>query len=176
MPKIRKSHPPSLKAQGGHGGHQGTQDGGPDRADVRHRLKTSAHGSILPIRGSPSNSSANCWECRARFTIISRSRESVENLRLIRQLDQLYMKSPFFGSRKRAAEIVNPNGLQVSVGDLPATVQFAGKVGSGLYQVNVVIPENLPDGDHLLVARIGGQSTQTIAALGAVYVTVKRSD
>ena len=29
--------------------------------------------------------------------------ESVENLRLLRQLDQLYLKRPFFGSRKIAA-------------------------------------------------------------------------
>jgi len=31
--------------------------------------------------------------------------ESAENLRLMRQLDQLYMKLPFFGSRKMAVEL-----------------------------------------------------------------------
>jgi hypothetical protein len=31
--------------------------------------------------------------------------ESVENLRLMRQLDELYLKCPFFGSRKIAVEL-----------------------------------------------------------------------
>ena len=31
--------------------------------------------------------------------------ESAENLRLLRQLDQLYLKLPFFGSRKMAVEL-----------------------------------------------------------------------
>jgi putative transposase len=36
--------------------------------------------------------------------------ESAENLRLIRRLDQLYLKRPFFGSRKMAVELeVNAN-------------------------------------------------------------------
>ena len=41
-----------------------------------HRLRTSVDGSIPPIRGSAFNSSANCWECRARPTITSRSRKA----------------------------------------------------------------------------------------------------
>ena len=40
--------------------------------------------------------------------------ESAENLRLMRQLDELYMKLPFFGSRKMAVELASianaPNG------------------------------------------------------------------
>ena len=31
--------------------------------------------------------------------------ESAENLRLLRALDQLYLKLPFFGSRKMAVEL-----------------------------------------------------------------------
>ena len=31
--------------------------------------------------------------------------ESAENLRLMRQLDELYLKCPFFGSRKMAVEL-----------------------------------------------------------------------
>ena len=31
--------------------------------------------------------------------------ESAENLRLLRRLDQLYLKRPFFGSRKMAVEL-----------------------------------------------------------------------
>jgi putative transposase len=39
--------------------------------------------------------------------------ESAENLRLLRRLDQLYLKRPFFGSRKMAVELeVNRNRLQ----------------------------------------------------------------
>jgi putative transposase len=39
--------------------------------------------------------------------------ESAENLRLLRQLDQLYLKRPFFGSRKMAVELeVNRKRIQ----------------------------------------------------------------
>jgi putative transposase len=31
--------------------------------------------------------------------------ETAENLRLMRQLDKLYLKCPFFGSRKMAVEL-----------------------------------------------------------------------
>src|SRR5271155_4910790 len=134
MPKVRKSHPPSLKAKVAveaikahktaaqiaqmFGVHP-TQVGGwkkqalaglPDlrqwpRADPPagrhregrtlqtdrpiesgvglsqkkswpHRLKTSGHGLIPPIRASTFNSSANCWECRARPTITGRSQKT----------------------------------------------------------------------------------------------------
>jgi hypothetical protein len=37
--------------------------------------------------------------------------ESAENLRLMRRLDQLYMKRPFFGSRKMAVELEWPGGM-----------------------------------------------------------------
>src|SRR5208282_5700150 len=122
MPKVRKSHPPSLKAKVaveaikahktaaqiaqmfgvhptqvggwkkqalaglpdlfGNGREQMRQQADADQGRALqtdrptesgvglsqkkswpHRLKTSAHGSIHDIRGSPSNSSANCWEC-----------------------------------------------------------------------------------------------------------------
>lgn len=45
--------------------------------------------------------------------------------------------------------------LTVEIGGLPATVPFAGIVGSGLYQVNVVVPD-LPPGDASVVLKIGG--------------------
>ena len=39
--------------------------------------------------------------------------ESAENLRLLRQLDQLYLKRPFYGSRKMAVELeVNRKRIQ----------------------------------------------------------------
>jgi transposase-like protein len=40
------------------------------------RLKTAAYGSIPLIRDSPSNGSANCWECRARPSTTSHSRRA----------------------------------------------------------------------------------------------------
>ena len=133
MPKIRKSHPPSLKAKVaveaikahktaaqiaqvfgvhptqvggwkkqalaglpdifGNGREQMRQQADADKDDLYkqigqlkveldflkkkswpHRLKRNAHGSIHDIRGSACNSSANCWECRAQPTTISRNR------------------------------------------------------------------------------------------------------
>jgi len=42
---------------------------------------------------------------------------------------------------------------------MPATVSFAGIVGAGLYQLNVVIPP-AGSGDLPLLATVGGASTQ----------------
>jgi uncharacterized protein (TIGR03437 family) len=58
--------------------------------------------------------------------------------------------------------------VTVTVGGVNATVDFAGLVGAGLYQINIVVPD-LPNGDHEVVATIGGQSTQTGA-----FITVQR--
>ena len=49
----------------------------------------------------------------------------------------------------------------IKVGGIAATVQFAGLVAPGQYQFNVVIPQNLPDGDQSIVATYNGQTTQT---------------
>lgn len=48
---------------------------------------------------------------------------------------------------------------QVTIGGMPATVSFAGIVGAGLYQLNVVIPP-AGSGDLPLLATVGGASTQ----------------
>ena len=48
----------------------------------------------------------------------------------------------------------------VTVGGLPATVQFAGLISPGLYQFNVVLPASLPSGDNSLTATYNGLSTQ----------------
>ena len=53
----------------------------------------------------------------------------------------------------------------VSIGGVSATVTFAGLVGSGLYQVNVVVPASLPAGDAAVVATVGGQQSQANAFL-----------
>ena len=57
----------------------------------------------------------------------------------------------------------------VTVGGLPAAVQFAGLVTPGLFQFNVVIPPGAPSGDNAIVATIGG------AATPAMLITVQGS-
>ena len=52
------------------------------------------------------------------------------------------------------------NDATVIIGGLPATVQFAGLVEPGLYQLNVTIP-SLPNGDAAIIATVGGVQTQS---------------
>lgn len=49
---------------------------------------------------------------------------------------------------------------QVTIGGMQATVTFAGIVGAGLYQLNVIVPA-AGSGDQLLRATVGGASTQS---------------
>jgi uncharacterized protein (TIGR03437 family) len=49
--------------------------------------------------------------------------------------------------------------LQVTIGGVPATVQYAGITDPGVYQVNVIVPQ-LANGDQAIVATIGGVSSQ----------------
>jgi uncharacterized protein (TIGR03437 family) len=48
----------------------------------------------------------------------------------------------------------------VTIGSLPATVQFAGLIGAGMYQFNVVVPLGAPDGDNSVTAAYGGFNSQ----------------
>ena len=57
------------------------------------------------------------------------------------------------------APIVDLTKLQVTIGGLPATVQYAGVTYPGVYQVNVIVPQ-LANGDQTVVATIGGVSSQ----------------
>jgi uncharacterized protein (TIGR03437 family) len=57
------------------------------------------------------------------------------------------------------------NTVTVTIGGTPADVLFAGLVGAGLYQINVRVPASLPDGDQLVVAAVGGLTTQANARL-----------
>jgi uncharacterized protein (TIGR03437 family) len=52
------------------------------------------------------------------------------------------------------------SSVQVSIGGVNVPVGFSGLVGPGLYQFNVIVP-NLPAGDALVMATIGGISTQS---------------
>ena len=66
-----------------------------------------------------------------------------------------------------AAKLTNP--ITVRIGGVPAEVQFAGLSGAGLYQLNVKVPDTLPDGDAPVVAETGGVRTQDNA-----FITVKQ--
>jgi uncharacterized protein (TIGR03437 family) len=57
-----------------------------------------------------------------------------------------------------AAPLVN--FVTVTIGGKTAKVPFSGLSGSGLDQLNVTIPSDLPDGDATLVATVLGSSTQ----------------
>jgi uncharacterized protein (TIGR03437 family) len=57
--------------------------------------------------------------------------------------------------------------LSVTIGGAEATVQYAGIVLPGLYQINAVVPQ-VADGDQPIVARIGGASSQ-----GGVSIPVR---
>lgn len=48
----------------------------------------------------------------------------------------------------------------VTIGGKSAVVAFAGLISPGLFQFNVVVPPDVPDGDLALVATYGGSSTQ----------------
>jgi uncharacterized protein (TIGR03437 family) len=49
----------------------------------------------------------------------------------------------------------------VQIGGAAATVQFAGLVLPGLYQLNVIVPASAPDGDNAVVATFNGVTTQS---------------
>jgi len=57
----------------------------------------------------------------------------------------------------------------VTIGNLPATVSFAGLVTPGLYQFNVTVPTSAPNGDLPLVASYNGSLTQS-----GVLITVQQ--
>jgi len=59
-----------------------------------------------------------------------------------------------------AAPLSNPGQLTLKIGGLPASVQFAGLIGAGLYQFNVAVPD-VPAGDQAVVAEIGGVASQS---------------
>ena len=61
-----------------------------------------------------------------------------------------------------AASTALANSVQITIGGIAASVQFAGLTESGLYQFNVVVP-NLPNGDAAVVAQIGGVKSAGVA-------------
>ncbi|MGA2328820.1 MAG: glycoside hydrolase family 3 C-terminal domain-containing protein [Bryobacteraceae bacterium] len=64
--------------------------------------------------------------------------------------------------------LADPGVLKVTINGAPAAVQYGGMTMAGVYQLNVVVPD-LPDGDHLVAATVGGRSTKVEA-----YLPVRR--
>ena len=58
-----------------------------------------------------------------------------------------------------AAPLADGTVFTLTIGGVPATVNFKGVTGAGLCQFNVVVPA-LPDGDQKVVATIGGLTSQ----------------
>jgi uncharacterized protein (TIGR03437 family) len=56
----------------------------------------------------------------------------------------------------------------ITIGGLPAKVDFAGIVAAGEYQFNVEVPAAAPNGDNLLVVSYNGSTTQS-----NVFITVQ---
>lgn len=54
-----------------------------------------------------------------------------------------------------------PSLPSVTIGNLPATVSYAGLSAAGLYQFNVIVPASAPNGDLALSATYNGSSTQS---------------
>jgi uncharacterized protein (TIGR03437 family) len=59
------------------------------------------------------------------------------------------------------------NPVTVLIGNVKAPVQFAGLIGSGLYQVNVTVPQ-LPSGDAPIVLSVNG-----VASSGPAFVPIQ---
>ncbi|MBV8843190.1 MAG: TIGR03118 family protein [Bryobacterales bacterium] len=64
--------------------------------------------------------------------------------------------------------IPNPiplSGVSVTIGGAAARVAAANLVGPGLYQLNVIVPPNTPNGDAAVIATVGNATTQSGALI-----------
>ncbi len=57
----------------------------------------------------------------------------------------------------------------VTIGGVTADVVYAGLSGPGLYQINVIVPDGVPDGDLPIVVQAEGVRSQENA-----FITVQR--
>jgi len=57
--------------------------------------------------------------------------------------------------------IVFNGTVSATLGTANATVQFAGLVAAGLFQVNIIVPAGLADGEYQLLIQANGVSSQT---------------
>ena len=65
----------------------------------------------------------------------------------------------------RVYPIADLSRVRVSVGGLPVPVPFAGMTYPGLFQINIQVPDGIPDGDLPVALQVEGQSTQGNAVL-----------
>ena len=56
------------------------------------------------------------------------------------------------------------NAVKLHIGNTPATLEYAGLTGTGLYQLNVLVPR-IAAGEHPVTAEVGGVRTQAFAIL-----------
>ena len=80
------------------------------------------------------------------------------------------------GSPTTSGLVITCPDVGVVIGGEGTTVEWAGSVGEwdgrvalGLYQVNVMVPPNLPDGDFSVMFGYGGYQSQA-----GVYITVQQ--
>jgi uncharacterized protein (TIGR03437 family) len=59
--------------------------------------------------------------------------------------------------------------VTVTIGEINAPVVWAGLSSAGLYQLNVIVPEGLPNGDIPVVAAVGGSQSQS-----SVFIPVQQ--
>jgi uncharacterized protein (TIGR03437 family) len=69
----------------------------------------------------------------------------------------------FFAAYPAAAPVA------VTIGGINANVAWAGLSAAGLYQLNVIVPVGLPNGDASIVARVGGVQSQ-----GGMFIPVQQ--
>ena len=62
-----------------------------------------------------------------------------------------------------------PSNPVVTIGGLSASVELAGLISPGLFQLNVVVPPSAANGDNAIVATYGG-----VSALNGLLLTVQR--
>jgi len=67
------------------------------------------------------------------------------------------------------APLSNLSLLHVTIGGVAATVQYAGIVSPGEYQINLIVPQ-LPDGDQAILATISGATSQA-----GVFIPIKNA-
>jgi uncharacterized protein (TIGR03437 family) len=76
--------------------------------------------------------------------------------------------TPIVSGSLSQSGILSPQPV-IKVGANTATVQFAGLVSPGLFQFNIVIPMNTPDGDQPLSVSYAGFATQQPALLTILH-------
>ncbi|MBV8843191.1 MAG: TIGR03118 family protein [Bryobacterales bacterium] len=86
--------------------------------------------------------------------------------------DQISLYGTGFGAGSTAIPdgVVTKNpipisGVSVMIGGTTARVAAANLVGPGLYQLNVIVPANTPNGDAAVIATVGNATTQSGALI-----------